>query len=167
MTAKTPRPTPPRKKPPAAVTPDPASSSKKRHPTPTPTPPGAKPNGSAKPTRFDSSKMLDEILDLHPIDILDLMAKRIPRPPELVHGVLHQGSKMVIGGGSKSFKTWTLLDLALSVATGVPWWGFETTKGKVLYVNFEIQDAFFQERVESIVAAKDVQVERGQLLSSL
>lgn len=41
-----------------------------------------------------------------------------PPPPEIIHGVLHQGCKLVLGGSSKTFKSWTLLDLALSVATG-------------------------------------------------
>ena len=98
----------------------------------------------------------DELFALHPIDIHDLLVADLPKPPELVKGILHQGSKMVIGGGSKSFKTWTLLDLAVSVAAGVPWWGFETTKGRALYVNFEIQDAFFRDRMSgSGVFARD------------
>jgi hypothetical protein len=61
--------------------------------------------------------------------------------------------------GSKSFKTWILLDLALSVACGVPWLGFNTTKAKVLYCNFEIQSEFMQDRVKAIEKAKDIKYE--------
>ena len=66
------------------------------------------------------------------INARDLISKNPPEPPQLIKGLLHQACKMVLGGGSKSYKTWSLLDLGISVATGKPWWGFETTKAKVL-----------------------------------
>jgi len=97
-----------------------------------------------------------------PMDLCDLLAADIERPPELVHGLLHKGSKMVIGGGSKSFKTWSLLDLAISIAAGVPWWGFEVEQGRVLYINFEIQDAFFRSRADDVMDAKDCKIDAGQ-----
>src|SRR5689334_2806046 len=49
------------------------------------------------------------------VDAAEFMAQKITPPTELVSGILHQGSKMVLGGGSKTFKTWTLLDLGISV----------------------------------------------------
>lgn len=76
------------------------------------------------------------------------------QPPQLIKGILHKGSKMVLGGGSKSYKTWSLLDLGMSVATGQPWWGFETTQSKVLYVNLELPDWSFKERIDAITAAR-------------
>jgi hypothetical protein len=99
----------------------------------------------------------------NPIDALELLGSDLPRPPELVSGILHKGSKMVIGGGSKSFKTWTLLDLAVSVATGTKWWGFDTSQGRVLYMNFEIQDPFFKGRLTDVLFAKDCKLVEGQL----
>jgi hypothetical protein len=99
----------------------------------------------------------------NPIDALELLSSELPEPPELVCGILHQGSKMVIGGGSKSFKTWSLVDLAISVATGTKWWGFETNQGRVLYMNFEIQDPFFKNRLTDVLAAKDCTLASGQL----
>lgn len=98
-----------------------------------------------------------------PIDALELLDANLPAPAELVCGILHQGSKMIIGGGSKSFKTWTLIDLAVSVAIGNPWWGFETNKGRVLYMNFEIQDPFFKNRLTEVLAAKECTLKSGQL----
>lgn len=32
-------------------------------------------------------------------------------PPQIIEGVLHQGCKMILGGTSKSNKSWCLLDL--------------------------------------------------------
>lgn len=77
-------------------------------------------------------------------------------PPQIVHGVLHQGLKAVLGGSSKARKTWILLDLALCVATGSPWWKFPTTKGKVLYINFEIPRPFIAGRINSLCEKKDI-----------
>jgi hypothetical protein len=99
-----------------------------------------------------------------PIDSIQLLESDLPKPPEIVHGILHQGSKMVIGGGSKSFKTWSLLDLAVSVATGTKWWGFQTTKGRVIYLNFEIQDPFFTIRLKEVCFAKECQLNANELI---
>ena len=60
------------------------------------------------------------------LDASEFLAEKIATPRELVYGVLHQGSKMVLGGGSKTFKTWTLLDLAVAGACGEPWLSFKT-----------------------------------------
>jgi hypothetical protein len=78
------------------------------------------------------------------------------KPPVLIEGLLHRGSKMVLGGGSKSFKTFGLLDMSLSVATGTPWWGRACTKAKTLFINFEIDKPFFGDRISAIKWAKDI-----------
>ena len=57
-----------------------------------------------------------------------LMESAPKPPPQIIKGVLHQGCKMVLGGTSKSNKSWCLLDLALSVASGQKWWGWSCTK---------------------------------------
>lgn len=89
---------------------------------------------------------------------------RPPEPPELVKGLLHQSSKIVVGGTSKGRKTMTLTDLSVSVATGTTWWGFPTVKGPVCYINFEIQETFMAKRVEAVCKAKGVTLEPGQLM---
>jgi hypothetical protein len=95
------------------------------------------------------------------LDAADFVQEAIETPPELVAGVLHQGSKLAFGGGSKTFKTWTLLDLALSVATGEPWLSLKTKKGRVLFLNFEIQPAFFQQRIRAGAGAKQITLAPG------
>jgi hypothetical protein len=49
--------------------------------------------------------------------------------------------------------------MAVSVATGTKWWGMDTTKGRVLYINFEIQEEFFARRLDSISAAKGLSMD--------
>jgi RecA-family ATPase len=63
---------------------------------------------------------------------------------------------MIIGGASKARKSWSLIDLTLSVASGSPWWGFSTQQGRVLYINFELPEFAFQARLRAVAAAKGV-----------
>lgn len=75
----------------------------------------------------------------------------IATPSELVHGLLHQGTKGVLASGSKAGKTWLLLHLALCVATGEKFFRWETSIGKVLFVNLEIQAVFIKERLSALM----------------
>jgi len=100
------------------------------------------------------------------VDASVFSAAPIPKPPELIAGMLHCGSKLVLGGGSKSFKTWTLLDVALSVSHGRQWLGRDTAAGRVLYCNFEIQDWSWQSRLNAVAAAKAIEIEPGRLVLS-
>lgn len=77
-------------------------------------------------------------------------------PEEIIPGILHRGLKGVLGGSSKAGKTWSMVDLAVSVASGVDWWGWPTKRGRVLYINFEIPQPFFRTRVQSICKKKNV-----------
>ncbi len=95
------------------------------------------------------------------IDATAFIETPIEPPPELVRGILHKGSKLAFGGSSKSFKTWCLLDLALSVATGTDWLGFPTAQGKVLFVNFEIQPHAWQRRILAVARAKSIKLAPG------
>lgn len=94
-----------------------------------------------------------------------LNGQKPPRPTELITGLLHQGSKLIVGGTSKGRKTFSLIDLALSVATGTPWWGFPTAQGPVCYINFEIQESFFCERAETICQAKQISLPDNTLMA--
>jgi len=85
----------------------------------------------------------------------DLEKQILMRYPVLIDGILHRGTKMVLGGGSKSYKTWTLLNLAACVASGSPWFGRETidTGQDVIFLNFEVPHLFFLSRAKSICKA--------------
>jgi len=79
-------------------------------------------------------------------------------PEELVPGLLSRGNKMVLGGGSKSGKTWSLIHLALCMATGTPWWGYPITRRRrVLYLNLEIQRPYFIQRVNVLKVAMGIE----------
>lgn len=75
-------------------------------------------------------------------------------PPQVIEGVLHQGCKMILGGTSKSNKSWCLLDLAVSVASGEQWWGRRCAKMPVVYINFELHVWAIAERLNALCAAR-------------
>jgi hypothetical protein len=77
-------------------------------------------------------------------------------PQEIVPGLLHAGTKAVLASGSKAGKTWVLLDLATSIATGTPFLKWPTTPGKVLFVNFEIHPVFMKERLQKLKEGKQL-----------
>jgi len=106
-----------------------------------------------------------EVADSFPdlLDATDFLGQKIEPPAELIGGILHKGSKLAFGGGSKSFKTWCLLDMAISVATGREWMGRKTEQGRVLFLNFEIQPFAWQNRINAVAKAKGVALERGQV----
>jgi hypothetical protein len=87
----------------------------------------------------------------------DLLAdETIALPPEIIKGVLHQGLKGVLGSNSKARKTWILLDAAVSVATGTPFWKWDTAKGRVIHINFEIPRAFIRSRIKRLAQVKGI-----------
>lgn len=85
-----------------------------------------------------------------------LVAQDLPLPPEIIKGFLHQGLKGVLGSSSKARKTWILLDMGVAVATGGDFWRWQTTKGKVLYINFEIPKAFIRSRLKALYKCRGI-----------
>jgi len=77
-------------------------------------------------------------------------------PPHLVEGFLHRGDKLVLGAGSKSYKTFVLLDLALSINFGKDFLGWPAHKGRVLYVNLELHEWDMVKRIDAIAHAKGI-----------
>ena len=73
---------------------------------------------------------------------LDDFKDNLPKlPEELIKGVLRCGHKMLISGSSKAGKSFLLMELYIAIAEGKPWLGFPCKKGRVLYVNLEIDPA--------------------------
>lgn len=95
------------------------------------------------------------------VNAADFTAANMAEPDQVVHGVLYRGAKASYGGASKSFKSWCLLDLCISVATGTPWLDIPTTEGRVLYVNFELQEFALWHRIRAVCLAKRMDVPRN------
>lgn len=111
---------------------------------------------------YNPSEQVDIAVDLGvvapplpEIEFLREFAASVPDPPpEIVEGILHQGCKMILGGTSKSNKSWCLLDLAISVASGEEWWGRRCAKMPVVYINFELHRWAIAQRINALAAAR-------------
>lgn len=111
------------------------------------------------PSEYDEvpeAKNGHETSEIELINAASFVNLDIPEPPQVICDLLHQGSKFSIGGASKACKTWALLDLAISVSLGLEWMGFSTTKGRVLYLNFEIQEFAWQKRLRIVSESRGV-----------
>lgn len=70
--------------------------------------------------------------------------------PELIYGVLRKGHKMLLSGPSKAGKSYALIELAIAIAEGDKWMNFKCERGRVLYLNLEIDSASFWNRVKNV-----------------
>lgn len=93
------------------------------------------------------------------LDAAEFVHMQYPQPTEIVYGVLHQGCKLTLGGGSKTNKTWTFIDLSLAVSHGEPWLSFKTTRAKVVYVNLELPEWSFHERLVACARSKQIDID--------
>lgn len=93
------------------------------------------------------------------INLSDVYDNPPPLAEELIVGVLRRGHKMLISSDSKAGKSFLLMNLAVAIATGQPWMGFEVRKGRVLYVNFEISEPSALNRIIQICHTLGVQRE--------
>ena len=73
--------------------------------------------------------------------------------PELIEGILRKGHKMLLAGPSKAGKSFLQIELAISIAEGLPWLGHKCVQGRVLYVNMELDRASCLHRFRDVYAA--------------
>ncbi|MDP4085755.1 MAG: AAA family ATPase, partial [Bacillota bacterium] len=73
--------------------------------------------------------------------------------PPLIEGLLRQGHKMLMAGPSKAGKSFALIELSIAIAEGVKWLAWQCTKGKVLYVNLELDRASALHRFKDVYQA--------------
>jgi len=120
----------------------------------TPRPPSTPPPAtSAMPaTPIAPAKIVSWPRIINALDIIKDTSIKLP--PQLLEGMIHKGTKTVIGGCSKIGKTNIGLDLAFSINACVPFWGRKTKATKVLFINFEIQEPFMQDRLIEMRNAK-------------
>jgi hypothetical protein len=71
-------------------------------------------------------------------------------PSVIIPGVVRQGEIILIGGHSKSWKSWALLDLLYCVANGMPWFSFPAVIGSVLHIDLELADWDIRHRFTAI-----------------
>lgn len=73
--------------------------------------------------------------------------------PCLIDGILRQGHKMLIAGPSKAGKSFALIELCIAIADGRKWLQWQCAKGRVLYVNLELDRASCLHRFKDVYEA--------------
>lgn len=71
----------------------------------------------------------------------------------LIEGVLRKGHKMLLAGPSKAGKSYALIELCCAIAEGRSWFGFQCAKGRVMYVNLELDRASCLHRFKDVYTA--------------
>jgi len=124
------------------------------------------------PAQFPGTVLLDPpASESHPwpepIRASDLCCKPAPEVVALIGGILAVGGIAILSGPSKGRKTFTALDVAVSVASGADWLGLKTLRGNVLYLNFELSESTMHRRLESICRARGVEAPADLLIWNL
>ena len=111
-------------------------------------------------TRPEDGVRTPPVAPAEPEDIpIDELVGRYPKlRPVLIHGFLRLGETMNIIAPPKTGKSWLVTDLALSVATGTPWFGFPCERGRVLIIDNELHPETSASRIPRIVEARGFEI---------
>lgn len=101
--------------------------------------------------------------DLPEIECLaDFIENPPEQAPELIEGLLRQGHKGLIAGPAKAGKSFALMELCVAIAEGQKWLGFQCRKGRVMYINLEIDPASMKNRFRDIYDAWGIPWNNGK-----
>lgn len=78
---------------------------------------------------------------------------RPPLKPCVIDGLLRYGHKMLISGPSKAGKSFLQIELAIAIAEGRSWLGMQCKQGRVIYVNFELDEDSCTNRIFDVYDA--------------
>ena len=102
----------------------------------------------------------DELPDM--VSLADYKDDPPTLPEEPIEGILRRGHKMLISGSSKAGKSFLLMELCIAIAEGKKWLGFPCRKGRVLYVNLEIDPASAINRFLKIYEAQGLPIKQAE-----
>ena len=116
------------------------------------------PEGPALPEPMEDTDLVDKLPDFITAAQIpgDLNKQIAMKYPEMIQGMIHRGTKTVIGGASKSYKSWLLLYMAICTAQGEDFFGRPCAQGPTLVMNLEIPGEFLMKRVKEICAAMGI-----------
>lgn len=112
------------------------------------------PTGGARSDEPDDATMApgdDLAVSLH-----ELLSRHIPAPPALVHGLIDGGTGVLVAGPPNVGKSWIVFALALAVATGTPFLGYQTEQAPVLIIDEEGTDWGDQGRFRMMVEGLEI-----------
>jgi len=97
---------------------------------------------------------------LEPLSIRSLIGKYPELRKPILHGLLREGETMNLISASKMGKSWLVIDLALSIATGRDWLGqFHCQRGDVLILDNELHGETSAHRIPKVASARGIPVD--------
>jgi RecA-family ATPase len=96
-------------------------------------------------------KITDDLPDPENLDTVWDNLPELAQP--IIDGVLREGHKMLLAGGSKDGKSFALIELAIAIAEGREWLGWPCKKGRALYVNLEVDGSSCLHRFKNVYQA--------------
>lgn len=113
---------------------------------------------TAKPIPFEEFRKMAEAeqeADMLEISSFGSVYENLPpKAPELITGMLRKGHKMIVSGAPKAGKSFALIGLAIAIAEGKDWMGYQCSSGRVLYINLEVDEPSFWHRINDVYKAK-------------
>jgi hypothetical protein len=101
--------------------------------------------------------------DLPEVETAGDYLKNLPELSDcLIDGILRKGHKMLLSGPSKAGKSFLMLELAIAIAEGKQWLGWQCTKGRVLYVNLELDRASCYHRMAAVYEAAGFEMKHAE-----
>lgn len=96
------------------------------------------------------------------------LADWIEHPPAaaelVINDCLRKGDYMLIGGSSKSRKSWFMMEMAIAASQGAEFLNMKFRRSTVLYVDFELSNYNLYKRFSHILTAKGTKAKPGKLL---
>lgn len=121
--------------------------------------------GSWKEWESHIHDLNDDLPDIEQMSESALDPKNLPDKADvLIEGILREGHKMRLAGPSKAGKSFALIQLAVAIAEGKEWLGWQCKQGNVLYVNLELDRASCYHRIADVYAAKGWRAENAARL---
>lgn len=102
----------------------------------------------------DLSQFAPNAPKVEPFPVRDLLQRHPTLRAPVIMGLLRQGETMNVIAPPKTGKSWLVLSLAMTVATGRPWLAaFDTVPGDVLIIDNELHAETLAHRIPQVAAA--------------
>jgi len=90
------------------------------------------------------------------LTLKQLLSKELPSIPSVIgDGILYSGTRMLVYGRYKSYKSMLAIHTSMSIASGRPWFGHQVARRSVLHCQVEIPEFLFQNRMTKYCAGNN------------
>lgn len=120
-------------------------------------------DANTPPEKIEESEKLKETLKWLPGEseiriptAEDLQEEKIPKPDYLIDGILERNDLFFFTGKSKSYKSTCIINMAVALASGIPFAGRPCKPCNVLMFSLEDKDLTVKKRVQNCMLGWDV-----------